>query len=702
MKAFIEHESRGRLRVRMKQYRMTLEQADLLEAYLQNQPGVLSATVHERTCCAVIRYIGDRENIIRAIAQFNYTAPSVTALTPTHSGRALNREYQEKLVGKVITKFACTLFLPAPLQIARTIWLSLPFLGRGLKRLIHRELKVELLDALSIGVSMVRRDFSTAGSVMFLLDIGGLLEEWTHKKSVDDLARCMSLNVKRVWLKTDDAEVLVPLSNITVGDRILVRMGNVIPLDGEVVEGEVMVNQASLTGESMPVAKRPGTQVYAGTVIEEGDCVIEVTQSSGESRYDKIVSMIEQSEQLKSAAESHAANLADKLVPYTLIGSALSYALTRNVTRALSVLMVDFSCALKLAMPLAVLSAMREASMYHITVKGGKFLEAVAQADTIVFDKTGTLTHACPVVARVIPFGGRSEDDMLRVAACLEEHFPHSMANAVVRAARERNLAHEEMHSQVEYIVAHGISSMVENKKVVIGSAHFIFEDEKCTVPAGEQEKYDALPVEFSHLYLAIGGELAAVICIADPLRPEACDVMKALRALGIQRTVMLTGDSERTAAAIAAEVGVDDYRAEVLPEDKANFVEQERAAGHTVIMLGDGINDSPALSAANVGVAISDGAAIAREIADITIAAENLFELVALRRIAQGLMSRINSNYRFVIGFNGSLIGLGVAGVLAPATSAMMHNLSTLGISLRSMTNLIDSSETTRLLESK
>lgn len=702
MKAFIEHESRGRLRVRMKQYRMTLEQADLLEAYLQNQPGVLSATVHERTCCAVIRYIGDRENIIRAIAQFNYTAPSVTALTPTHSGRALNREYQEKLVGKVITKFACTLFLPAPLQIARTIWLSLPFLGRGLKRLIHRELKVELLDALSIGVSMVRRDFSTAGSVMFLLDIGELLEEWTHKKSVDDLARCMSLNVKRVWLKTDDAEVLVPLSNITVGDRILVRMGNVIPLDGEVVEGEVMVNQASLTGESMPVAKRPGTQVYAGTVIEEGDCVIEVTQSSGESRYDKIVSMIEQSEQLKSAAESHAANLADKLVPYTLVGSALSYALTRNVTRALSVLMVDFSCALKLAMPLAVLSAMREASMYHITVKGGKFLEAVAQADTIVFDKTGTLTHACPVVARVIPFGGRSEDDMLRVAACLEEHFPHSMANAVVRAARERNLAHEEMHSQVEYIVAHGISSMVENKKVVIGSAHFIFEDEKCTVPAGEQEKYDALPVEFSHLYLAIGGELAAVICIADPLRPEACDVMKALRALGIQRTVMLTGDSERTAAAIAAEVGVDDYRAEVLPEDKANFVEQERAAGHTVIMLGDGINDSPALSAANVGVAISDGAAIAREIADITIAAENLFELVALRRIAQGLMSRINSNYRFVIGFNGSLIGLGVAGVLAPATSAMMHNLSTLGISLRSMTNLIDSSETTRLLESR
>ena len=702
MKAYIEHESRGRLRVRMKQYRMTLEQADLLEAYLQNQPGVLNATVHERTCCAVIRYIGDRANVIRAISAFNYTAPSITALAPTHSGRALNREYQEKLVSKVVTKFACTLFLPAPLQIARTIWLSLPFLGRGLKRLLRGELKVELLDALSIGVSMARRDFSTAGSVMFLLDIGELLEEWTHKKSVDDLARCMSLNVDRVWLKTGDAEVLVPLSGISAGDHVLVRMGNVIPLDGTVFDGEVMVNQASLTGESMPVAKRPGTQVYAGTVVEEGDCVIEVTQSSGESRYDKIVSMIEQSEQLKSAAESRASNLADKLVPYTLAGSVLSYALTRNVTRALSVLMVDFSCALKLAMPLAVLSAMREASMYHITVKGGKFLEAAAQADTIVFDKTGTLTHACPVVAKVIPFGGHSADDMLRVAACLEEHFPHSMANAVVRAARERDLAHEEMHSQVEYIVAHGISSMVEDKKVVIGSAHFIFEDEKCSIPAGEQEKYDALPPEFSHLYLAIGGELAAVICIADPLRPEARDVMKALRALGIKRTVMLTGDSERTAAAIAAEVGVDDYRAEVLPEDKASFVEQERAAGHTVIMLGDGINDSPALSAANVGVAISDGAAIAREIADITIAAENLFELVALRRIAQGLMRRINSNYRFVIGFNGSLIGLGVAGVLAPATSAMMHNLSTLGISLRSMTNLIDSSETTRLLESK
>ena len=691
MKAFIEHESRGRLRVRMKQYRMTLEQADLLEAYLQNQPGVLNAAVHERTCCAVIRYIGDRENIIRAIAQFNYTAPSVTALTPTHSGRALNREYQEKLVGKVITKFACTLFLPTPLQIARTIWLSLPFLGRGLKRLIRRELKVELLDALSIGVSMVRRDFSTAGSVMFLLDIGELLEEWTHKKSVDDLARCMSLNVKRVWLKTDDAEVLVPLSNIAVGDRILVRMGSVIPLDGEVVEGEVMVNQASLTGESMPVAKRPGTQVYAGTVIEEGDCVIEVTQSSGESRYDKIVSMIEQSEQLKSAAESHAANLADKLVPYTLVGSALSYALTRNVTRALSVLMVDFSCALKLAMPLAVLSAMREASMYHITVKGGKYLEALANADTIVFDKTGTLTHATPTVVQVVPFGTRTEDEVLQIAACLEEHYPHSMANAVVQAAAAKGIRHDEMHSEVQYVVAHGIASQIGGEKAVIGSQHFVFEDEGCYIPTNECGKFDALPPEYSHLYLAIGGVLAGVICIADPLREEASEVLKQLRGLGIRKAVMMTGDNDRTASVIAKQVGVDHYYAEVLPEDKANFVEQEKAAGHTVIMLGDGINDSPALSAADVGIAISDGAAIAREIADVTIAADSLRELVILKSIANGLQKRTESNYRFIMSFNSTLIVLGAMGILPPATSALLHNASTLGVSLKSMTNLLD-----------
>ena len=690
MKATILHESSGRLRVRLAQKRMTPEQADLLEAYLQSCAGVAQAAVHERTRCAVIRYQGGRAAVLEAIGRFSYQDPRVAALAPLHSSRMLNRQYQEKLVGKVLVKAACSLFLPSPLQIARICWISFPFLRRGLRCLLRRRMHVELLDALSIGISIARRDFGTAGSVMFLLELGELLEEWTHKKSVDDLARCMALGVDRVWRKDGDTETLVPLGQIGAGDCIAVRMGGVIPIDGTIVEGEVMVNQASLTGESMPVAKRPGTAVYAGTVVEEGECVLRVTQHSGESRYDKIVSMIEQSERLKSTAESRASRLADRLVPYTLAGSALSFLLTRNVTRALSVLMVDFSCALKLAMPLAVLSAMREASAYHITVKGGKFLEAVAGADTIVFDKTGTLTHACPVVARVIPFGGRSEAEMLRVAACLEEHFPHSMANAVVRAARERRLAHEEMHSQVEYLVAHGISSTVDGEKVIIGSAHFVFEDEKTVIPAGEQAAFDALPAEFSHLYLAIGGELAAVICIADPLRGEAKAAIQALRALGIRRTVMLTGDSERTAAAIAAQVGVDDYRAEVLPEDKAHFVEAERAAGRTVIMLGDGINDSPALSAASVGIAISDGAAIAREIADVTIAADSLFELVALRRVAQGLMRRIHANYRFVIGFNGMLIVLGAAGVLMPAASAMLHNLSTLGISLRSMTNLL------------
>lgn len=693
MKATILHESSGRLRVRLAQKRMTPEQADLLEAYLQSCAGVAQAAVHERTRCAVIRYQGGRAAVLEAIGRFSYQDPRVAALAPLHSSRMLNRQYQEKLVGKVLVKAACSLFLPSPLQIARICWVSFPFLRRGLRCLLRRRMHVELLDALSIGISIARRDFGTAGSVMFLLELGELLEEWTHKKSVDDLARCMALGVDRVWRKDGDTETLIPLGQIGAGDCIAVRMGGVIPIDGTIVEGEVMVNQASLTGESMPVAKRPGTAVYAGTVVEEGECVLRVTQHSGESRYDKIVSMIEQSERLKSAAEGRASRLADRLVPYTLAGSALSFLLTRNVTRALSVLMVDFSCALKLAMPLAVLSAMREASAYHITVKGGKFLEAVAGADTIVFDKTGTLTHACPVVARVIPFGGRSEAEMLRVAACLEEHFPHSMANAVVRAARERRLAHEEMHSQVEYLVAHGISSTVDGEKVIIGSAHFVFEDEKTVIPAGEQAAFDALPPEFSHLYLAIGGELAAVICIADPLRGEAKAAIQALRALGIRRTVMLTGDSERTAAAIAAQVGVDDYRAEVLPEDKAHFVEAERAAGRTVIMLGDGINDSPALSAASVGIAISDGAAIAREIADVTIAADNLFELVALRRIAQGLMLRIHSNYRFVIGFNGMLIVLGAAGALMPAASAMLHNLSTLGISLRSMTNLLSPS---------
>ena len=555
--------------------------------------------------------------------------------------------------------------------------------------MLRRRIKVELLDALSISISACRRDFGTAGMVMFLLEVGELLEEWTRKKSVADLARCMSLNVDRVWLRTAQGEVLVPVSQIQPGDAVVVRAGGIIPVDGLVLEGEVTVNQASLTGESIPVPKRPGGAVYAGTVVEEGECVLEVKQASGQSRYDQIVHMIEQSEQMKSEAESKAANLADKLVPYTFAGSLLSFALTRNVTRALSVLMVDFSCALKLAMPLAVLSAMREAGRAHITVKGGKFLEAVAAADTIVFDKTGTLTHACPRVAQVVSFGGKEESEMLRLAACLEEHFPHSMANAVVEEAKRRGLRHEEYHSKVEYLVAHGIASTVDEERVLIGSAHFIFEDEGCVIPEGEQERFDALPPEYSHLYLAVGGQLAAVICISDPLREEAKEVLSTLRALGVTNTVMLTGDSYRTAAAIAAQVGVDDFRAGVLPADKAEYVARLRREGHTVLMVGDGINDSPALSEADAGIAISDGAAIAREIADITIAADSLWELVELRRIAMALMARIHSNYRFVIGFNGTLIALGVAGVLPPATSATLHNLSTLGVSLRSMGRL-------------
>ena len=691
MKFEIKHESTGRIRVRVLPARMALEQADLLEAYLQGLEGVRQAVVHERTGCAVIRYQGDRKALLRAVSRFSYQRAA--GLAPTHSARALNRAYQEKLVGMVACKAARALFLPSPLRAAWAVWQAVPYLFRGLRCLLRRQLHVELLDGVSIGVSLLRRDFSTASSVTFLLGLGELLEEWTHKKSVEDLARSMSLNIDQVWVKTPSGEVLTPLSQVRTGDLAAVRMGGMIPLDGVIQEGEVMVNQASLTGESVPVAKGPGTAVYAGTVVEEGACLLRVTQQSGSSRYDKIVAMIEQSEKLKSAAESKAAGLADKLVPYTLAGSVLAYLLTGNVTRGLSVLMVDFSCALKLAMPLAVLSAMREAGGCHATVKGGKFLEAIARADTIVFDKTGTLTHACPRVTEIVTFGGRPEEDMLRLAACLEEHFPHSVANAVVQAARERNLAHREMHSQVEYLVAHGIASTVGTERVLIGSAHFIFEDEHCVIPAGEQARFDALPAHCSHLYLAIAGELAAVICIADPLREEAADVITALRRLGIRKTVMLTGDSQRTAAAIAAQVGVDEYRAEVLPEDKAAFVEAERARGRTVIMLGDGINDSPALSAASVGIAISDGAAIAREIADVTIAAEDLHELVRLRELAMALMGRIDANYRFVIGFNATLIGLGAAGVLAPAASAMLHNLSTLAVSLRSMTNLLKES---------
>ena len=697
MNATILHESRGRIRFRLRQKQMTLAQADLLEAWLQGKSWTRQVTVHERTCAVILYYDGDRQTVLEAIRQFSWQEAERTTSLPAHSTRALNREFEEKLVTKVVCKAACTLFLPPPLRIARILWHMIPFVRRGLRCLLRRRIKVELLDALSISISACRRDFGTAGMVMFLLEVGELLEEWTRKKSVADLARCMSLNVDRVWLRTTQGEVLVPVSQIQPGDAVVVRAGGIVPVDGLVLEGEVTVNQASLTGESIPVPKRPGGAVYAGTVVEEGECVLEVKQASGQSRYDQIVHMIEQSEQMKSEAESKAANLADKLVPYTFVGSLLSFALTRNVARALSVLMVDFSCALKLAMPLAVLSAMREAGRAHITVKGGKFLEAVAAADTIVFDKTGTLTHACPRVAQVVSFGGKEESEMLRLAACLEEHFPHSMANAVVEEAKRRGLRHEEYHSKVEYLVAHGIASTVDEERVLIGSAHFIFEDEGCVIPEGEQERFDALPPEYSHLYLAVGGQLAAVICISDPLREEAKEVLSTLRALGVTSTVMLTGDSYRTAAAIAAQVGVDDFRAGVLPADKAEYVARLRREGHTVLMVGDGINDSPALSEADAGIAISDGAAIAREIADITIAADSLWELVELRRIAMALMARIHSNYRFVIGFNGALIALGVAGVLPPATSATLHNLSTLGVSLRSMGRLTAQTQSAR-----
>ena len=686
MKATIVHESRGRLRLRLHHRTLTLRQADLLETWLKGQSWVREAAVHERTGCVILTYQGERAQVLSAIGGFTWAEAERVVTLPEHSTRALNRSFQEKLVGKVLGKAACTLFLPAPLRAAQVIRHMIPFLRKGLHCLRQRRIKVELLDALSIGISACRRDFGTAGAVMFLLELGELLEDWTRKKSVADLAESLSLHVDRVWLQTPAGEVLTPIAQVRPGDRVVIRTGGVIPVDGVLAEGEATVNQASLTGEPVPVPKRPGGAVYAGTVVEEGECVIEVRQASGQSRYDQIVTMIERSEQMKSAAEAKASGLADKLVPYTFAGSLLGFVLTRSVTRALSVLMVDFSCALKLAMPLAVLSAMREAGREHITVKGGKFLEAVARADTIVFDKTGTLTHACPRVVQVVPFGGRDEAEMLRLAACLEEHFPHSMANAVVAEAKRRGLTHEEYHSKVEYLVAHGIASAVDGEQVCIGSAHFIFEDEGVQIPTEEQARFDALPPEDSQLYLAIDGELAAVLCISDPLREEAHSVLEALRGLGLHHTVMLTGDSPRTAAAIASQAGMDEFRAGVLPADKADYVAALRRQGHTVLMVGDGINDSPALSEADAGIAISDGAAIAREIADITIAADSLWELVRLRQLAMALMARIHANYRFVIGFNGVLIALGMAGVLPPATSAMLHNLSTLGVSLHSM----------------
>ena len=689
MKWKILHESKGRMRLHLNKPRMSLAEADQLQDYLAALPGVRTAAVYERTCDVVVVYTENRASLVKGLAAFRFDVEAL-AEVPANSPRAVNREYQEKLVNMTIFHFARKLFLPMPLCIAYTAVRSLPYLWRGLTCLLRRKLEVEVLDALSIGVSMLRGDFSTAGSVMFLLRLGELLEEWTRKKSLSDLARCMSLNVDRVWQQTAEGEVLVPISQVRPGDAVVVHTGSVIPLDGRVLEGEASVNQASLTGEAEPVRKSTGAVVYAGTVVEEGQLVMTVEQQAGNGRYDQIVQMIEASEKLKSSSETRAAALADKLVPYSLLGTAVTYALTRNTTRAISILMVDFSCALKLSMPLAVLSAMRECGSYHITVKGGKYLEALAKADTIVFDKTGTLTHATPQVVQVVPFSGCEEREVLQLAACLEEHFPHSMANAVVRAARERGISHEEMHSEVEYIVAHGIASRVGGERVVIGSHHFVFEDEHCTVPAGEMDKFNDLDPQYSHLYMAASGQLVGVICIADPLRPEAAHVLRQLRKLGISNTVMMTGDSDRTAAAIAKQVGVNQYFAEVLPEDKASFVQKAKAEGHTVVMIGDGINDSPALSAADIGIAIHSGAAIAREIADVTIKADSLEELVALKAIANQLQRRVSANYRFVLSFNSTLIVLGAMGILQPATSAMLHNLSTIGISLKSMTNLL------------
>ena len=688
------------MRVHVCNVRMTLHRADVLEAYLNHHDAIEKATVYERTGDVVLYYRGRRADAVQALSRYKFDQPELDALVTTADSRKLNQEYQEKMCDLVAGHFFRKLFLPAPIRAAYTVWRSIAFVWKGVRCLLRRRLEVEVLDALSIGVSVLRGDFSTAGSVMFLLNLGSLLEEWTRKKSLDDLARSMALNVDKVWVRSQGTEVLLPLTKVQPGDEIVVRSGNMVPLDGTVIEGEAMVNQAALTGESMPVRKANGATVYAGTVVEEGECVFLAKAAGGANRYDKIVAMIEESEKLKSSTENRALELADKLVPWCLAGTVVTYALTRNVTRAISILMVDFSCALKLSMPLAVLSAMRECGTAHITVKGGKYLEALAKADTIVFDKTGTLTRATPQVVDIIPFSNSEKDDVLRLAACLEEHFPHSMANAVVRAAREQGLAHEEMHSEVEYIVAHGIASRVGGERVVIGSYHFVFEDEHCIVPADEQEKFDQMPAEYSHLYMAASGQLVGVICIADPLRPEAASVLRQLHKLGIRNTVMMTGDSYRTAEAIARQVGVDQFFAEVLPEDKANFVQKAKAEGRTVVMIGDGINDSPALSAADIGIAIHSGAAIAREIADVTIKADSLEELVTLKTIANALQHRVSSNYRFVLSFNSTLIVLGALGILQPAASALLHNLSTIGISLRSMTNLIQKPSSAPQLE--
>lgn len=693
MKFTIKHESRGRMRVHMEQYRMTYEQADTLLYVIHNHRNVTFVKVYDRTADAVIEYVGDREQIIELLRHFHYESANVPQTVIKTSGRELNNSYQEKLIGSVVWHYSKKLLLPLPIRIALTIGRSVKYIGIGLKCLLQRKIEVPVLDATAITVSLVTKDFSTASSIMFLLGIGELLEEWTHKKSVDDLARSMSLNVSKVWLRTpENQEILVESSKIEKGDKVVAHMGNVIPFDGEVLDGDAMVNQASLTGESVPVQRTVGNTVFAGTVVEEGEITIRVKEVEGNNRFDQIVTMIEESEKLKSELEGKAEHYADKLVPWTLGATGLTYLLTRNVTKAMSILMVDFCCALKLAMPISVLSAIREASLYNVTVKGGKFLEAVAEADTIVFDKTGTLTKAHPTVVDVVNFNDEySSDDMLRVAACLEEHFPHSMAKAVVDAASKKGLSHEEMHTKVEYIVAHGIATSINGKRTVIGSYHFVFEDEKCVVPAGKEQLFESLPLYYSHLYLAVEGMLSAVICIEDPLRDEAAAVVTSLKKAGISKVVMMTGDSERTASVIAKKVGVDEYYAEVLPEDKAAFVEREKDKGRKVIMIGDGINDSPALSAANVGIAISDGAEIAREIADITVGSDDLYQIVTLKYISNALMKRIKSNYRKIVGFNSGLIALGVAGVLPPTTTALLHNGSTILISVNSMKNLLE-----------
>lgn len=690
MKFTIKHEARGRMRIHLVQYRMSYAQADLLLYYLHTQPQVKEAKVYERTGDAVVVYTGDRQQIIDLLLAFAYEEVKAPTGLIENSGRALNADYQEKLVGHVVKHYAIKWLLPLPLRSCYVIWQSLKYMKEGVKTLLKGKIEVPVLDATAIAVSVLRNDTDTAGSIMFLLGFGELLEEWTHKKSIDNLARSLSLHVTKAWKKVDGTEVLVSVDEIETGEQVVVHMGNVIPFDGVVAEGEALVNQASLTGEATAVRKAEGASVYAGTVMEEGTLTITVSKVGNDSKFEKIVKMIEESEKMKSNVEGKAAHLADKLVPYSLGATALTYLLTRNATKALSILMVDFSCALKLAMPISVLSAIREAGSHHITVKGGKFLEAMAEADTIVFDKTGTLTKACPTVASVVSFCDKTSDELLRIAACLEEHFPHSMAKAVVDAATQKNLLHEEMHTKPDYVVAHGIASTIGEKRVVIGSYHFVFEDEKCMIPEEKKELFENLPLQYSHLYLAIDGKLAATICIEDPLRTEAKSVIRKLHKEGFTNIVMMTGDSYRTAEAIAKSVGVDHFYAEVLPEDKADFVQQEKAKGHKVVMIGDGINDSPALSAADVGIAISDGAEIAREIADITVSADDLNEIVILKMLSEALMKRIHKNYRQIVTFNAGLIALGVVGVIPPTTSALLHNTSTLLIGMDSMKNLL------------